>query len=205
MAATPLPAPHLAASREVGLRQVARRYGEVPGRVQADYLAAAGTSHFEACDRRFWPGWPVPDDRRILAAIAIGLGPRRVRSANLDGARDGPGGVRAFVRAGVTALSLALQRRLLLTGIRGAAAARTDCHRCRRHPRGIRAGGDSSSGPAPGRAHHRHCRGSRRQPRSVLRPVEYAIARGIPEFYDALRHAGENILRRSRASSWPQR
>ena len=194
-ALTPFLLPYLAASREVGLsrslEETARYSAEL-----TDYLAAAGTFHFEAWSRRFWQGNGLFPGLTalILAALAIGLGP---------GVRDRR--IRMVLAMGVVAFALSFGPAFppyrwlynvfpLLTGIRGAARLGQIVIAAV----GILAGFGLAAilGRAPGRA---------AAPIAIAvilaanleafcAPINYTEYRGIPEFYDALRQAGDNAV-----------
>jgi hypothetical protein len=194
-ALTPFLLPYLAASREVGLsrslEETARYSAEL-----TDYLAAAGTFHFEAWSRRFWQGDGLFPGLMalILAAGAIGLGP---------GVTDRR--IRMVLVMGVVAFALSFGPAFppyrwlynvfpLLTGIRGAVRLGQIVIAAV----GILAGFGLAAilGRAPGRA---------AAPIAIAvilaanleafrAPINYTEYRGIPEFYDALRHAGDEAV-----------
>jgi hypothetical protein len=195
VALAPILLPYLAVSREGGL---SRSLGET-ARYSAeltDYFAAAGRIHFDTWSRRFWQGDGLFPGLTalLLAAIAIGLGP---------GVRDRR--IRMVLVIGVVAFALSFGPAFppyrwlynvfpLLTGIRGAvrlgqfviAAA------------GILAGFGLAAI-------------LRRAPRRAAAPIAvslilaanleafraplgYTEYRGIPDFYDALRQAGDEAV-----------
>jgi hypothetical protein len=193
-ALTPFLLPYLLVSREAGLN----RSLEETARYSAeftDYLAAAGTFHFETWSRRFWQGDGLFPGLTalILAAIAIGLRP---------GVRDRR--IRMVLVMGVVAFALSFGPAFppyrwlydvfpLLTGIRGAVRLGQIVIAAV----GILAGFGLAAI-------------IKRTPRAAVpmgiamvlaanfeafrAPLGYTEYRGIPEFYDALRQAGDEAV-----------
>ena len=194
-ALTPFLLPYLVVSREAGLN----RSLEDTARYSAeftDYLAAAGTFHFETWSRRFWQGDGLFPGLTavILAAIAIGLGP---------GVRDRR--IRMVLVMGLVAFALSFGPAFppyrwlynvfpLLTGIRGAVRLGQIVIAAV----GILAGFGLAAI-------------IKRTPRRAAVPIAIAVVlaanleafraplgyteyRGIPEFYDALRQAGDDAV-----------
>ena len=194
-ALTPFLLPYLAVSREAGLSRSLEETARYSA-VFTDYLAAAGTFHFETWSRRFWQGdglFPGVT-ALILSVIAIVMAP---------GLKDRR--IRMVLVMGVVTFALSFGPAFppyrwlynvfpLLTGIRGAvrlgqiviAAA------------GILAGFGLAAM-------------LKRVPGRVAAPLAFAVIlaanfeafraplgyteyRGIPEFYESLRHAGDDAV-----------
>jgi hypothetical protein len=194
-ALTPFLLPYLAVSREAGLSRSLEETARYSA-VFTDYLAAAGTFHFETWSRRFWQGDGLfPGVTALmLAVVAIVMAP---------GLKDRR--IRMVLVMGVVTFALSFGPAFppyrwlynvfpLLTGIRGAvrlgqiviAAA------------GILAGFGLAAllKRVPGRV---------AAPLAFVvilaanleafrAPLGYTEYRGIPEFYDALRHAGDDAV-----------
>ena len=194
-ALAPFLLPYLAVSREAGLsrslEETARYSAEL-----TDYFAAAGRFHFETWSRRFWQGDGLfPGLTALLAAaIAIVVGP---------GVKDRR--IRMVLVIGVVAFALSFGPAFppyrwlynvfpLLTGIRGAVRLGQIVIAAI----GILAGFGLAAilARAPRRA---------AAPIAISlilaanfeafrAPLGYTEYRGIPEFYDALRHAGDDAV-----------
>jgi hypothetical protein len=194
-ALSPFLLPYLIVSREAGLsrslEETARYSAEF-----TDYLAAAGTVHFETWSRRFWQGDGLFPGLTalVLAALAIGLGP---------GVKDQR--IRMLVVMGAVAFALSFgpafppYRWLYdvfppLTGIRGAVRLGQIVIAAV----GILAGFGLAAIVT-------------RTPRRAAAPIAIAVVlaanleafraplgyteyHGIPEFYDALRQAGDDAV-----------
>jgi hypothetical protein len=194
-ALTPFLLPYLAVSREAGLSRSLEETARYSA-VFTDYLAAAGTFHFETWSRRFWQGdglFPGVT-ALILSVIAIVMAP---------GLKDRR--IRMVLVMGVVTFALSFGPAFppyrwlynvfpLLTGIRGAvrlgqiviAAA------------GILAGFGLAAmlKRVPGRlaAPLAFAVILAANFEAFRAPLGYSEYRGIPEFYEALRQAGDDAV-----------
>jgi hypothetical protein len=195
VALTPFLLPYLAVSREAGLSRSLEETARYSA-VFTDYLAAAGTFHFEMWSRRFWQGDGLfpGGTALVLSAIALVLAP---------GLKDRR--IRMVLVMGVVTFALSFGPAFppyrwlynvfpLLTGIRGAvrmgqiviAAA------------GILAGFGLAAvmKRAPGRVAAAIAVAAilAANFEAFRAPLGYTEYRGIPEFYDALRSAGDEAV-----------
>jgi hypothetical protein len=187
--------PYLAVSREAGLGRSLEETAMYSA-VFTDYLAAAGTFHFETWSRRFWQGDGLfPGVTALLLAV--------LASAIRPGLKDRR--IRMVLVMGVVAFALSFGPAFppyrwlynvfpLLTGIRGAvrlgqiviAAA------------GILAGFGlvAVMKRVPGRMAVPIALAAIRAANfeAFRAPLGYTEYRGIPAFYDALRNAGDDAV-----------
>jgi hypothetical protein len=195
VALTPFLLPYLAVSREVGLtrslEETARYSAEF-----TDYLAAAGRIHFDTWSQRFWQGDGLfPGLTALALAIAclvtgVGIRDRRARMA---------------LAIGVSAFALSFGPAFppyrwlynvfpLLTGIRGAVRLGQIVIAAV----GILAGfGLAAVLPRmPRRAAAALAAAAifAANLEAFRAPLGYTEYRGIPEFYDTLRHAGDDAV-----------
>jgi hypothetical protein len=192
---TPFLLPYLAVSREVGLTRSLEETARYSA-VFTDYLAAAGRIHFDTWSQRFWQG-----DGLFPGLTALGLA--IVALATGVGVRDAR--ARMALAIGVAAFALSFGPAFppyrwlynvfpLLTGIRGAVRLGQIVIAAI----GILAGfGLAALLPRlPRRAAAALAIAAifAANLEAFRAPLGYTEYRGIPEFYDTLRHAGDDAV-----------
>ena len=195
VALTPFLLPYFTVSREVGLNRSLEETARYSA-VFTDYLAAAGRIHFDTWSQRFWQGDGLFPGLTALAlaivALATGVGVRDARA-------------RMALAIGVAAFALSFGPAFppyrwlynvfpLLTGIRGAVRLGQIVIAALGILAGFGLAVLLARLPRRGVAALAIAAIFAANLEAFRAPLGYTEFRGIPEFYDTLRHAGDDAV-----------